>query len=255
MGLNVIVFQKNNSTNVYSDKVKNYNYGTGVTKNIINFNANYTDPTLLVNSGYFNTSDNNLIIYDWSATLNDGQLESLLITLMNTSSSVLPWDVAYLGKWSDTCSKYSVENDIDYLPFTIVNGTDPIGFNAVLLKPAFSAKLQTQINSKGENKYNSINYVIQEIALEETVNFVAFSPNLFVYDPLYNAVDDSVTFFTKTQECVSFNSQVTPPSDNALTIFWILLIILVVCILLWILINSKTFGIPKTNPVINNSTT
>ena len=126
MGLNVIVFQKNNSTNVYSDKVKNYNYGTGATINVINFNVNYTDPTLLVNSGYFNTSDTNLIIYDWSATLNDGQLDSLLVTLIGAS-----WDVAYLGKWSDTCSKYNVENDVDYIPFTIVNGTDPIGFNAV----------------------------------------------------------------------------------------------------------------------------
>ena len=89
--------------------------------------------------------------------------------------------------------------------------------------------------------------MIQEISIDETVKYIAYSPNLFVYDPLYNAVDDSVTFYAKTQECVSFNSQVTPPNDNALTIFWILLIIVGVCIILWLMLSSRGFGLGKND--------
>lgn len=242
MGLNIIIFQKNNITNSYALVVQSYNYGATATKTIVPFSSTTTDPSLLVN--YLNDSDYNLIIYDWSKTLNDGQLEGFLTTLINTASSVLPWDVAYLGKWSDTCSKYNVINNVDYQPFIIVNGSDPVGFNAVLLKPSFSLLLKNKINTNPVNKYKSINYVINEVSSEEgNINYIAFSPNLFVYDPLYNSVDDNVTYFAKTQECVSFNSQVTPPSDNALMIFWILLIILLVCVILWILFNSKSFGV------------
>jgi hypothetical protein len=243
MGLNIIIFQKNNITNSYALIVEGYNYSAApATKTIVPFSSTITEPSLLVN--YLNDTEYNLIIYDWSKTLNDGQLASLLASLIN-NIAVTPWDVAYLGKWSDTCSKYSVLNDADYQPFILVNGSDPVGFNAALLTPAFSIKLKNKINANPVNKYKSINYVINEIASEEATKYVAFSPNLFVYDPLYNSVDDNVTYYAKTQECVSFNSQVTPPSDNALTIFWILLIILSVCVILWILFNSKSFGVTR----------
>jgi len=109
-------------------------------------------------------------------------------------------------------------------------------------------KLDTQLKDKIETSsktYGSINYDIQEIGIDENVKYISFSPNLFVYDPLYNAVDDNVTFYAKTQECVSFNSQVTPPNDNALTIFWILLIIIGVCIILWLMLSSRGFGLGK----------
>jgi hypothetical protein len=250
MGLNIIIFQKNNITNSYALVVEGYNYGVTAVKTIVPFNSTTTDPSLLVN--YLNDSDYNLVIYDWSKTLNDSQLDGILSTLIN-NINIVPWNVAYLGKWSDTCSKYAVLNDVDYQPFTLVNGSDPVGFNAVFLTPAFSTSLKTKINSNPVNKYKSINYVINEISSEETVKYVAFSPNLFLYDPLYNSVDDNVTYFAKTQECVSFNSQVTPPSDNALIIFWILLIILGVCILLWLLFNSKSFGIKDKNTSVINS--
>jgi len=205
-----------------------------------------SDPTLL--APVLNTTAYNLVIYDWSMTLKNNDLATLInstITLNTTPGNV--FDVAYLGKWSDTCSKYTTLYTTGFEPFTIVGGTDPVGFNALLLTPSFSQKLKDKITAPDAKVYGSINYVIQEIAIDETVKYIAFSPNLFVYDPLYNAVDDNVTFYAKTQECVSFNSQVTPPSDNALTIFWILLIIVGVCIILWLMLSSRGFGLGKND--------
>jgi hypothetical protein len=248
MNLNVIIFQKTSDIS-YKDRVDSYNYVTvpnTKTTVIIQPDTSKTDPTLLapelVNSNY------NLIIYDWSMTLKNDSLASLIsstINLNTTPGNV--FDVAYLGKWSDTCSKYTTLYTTGFEPFTIVGGTDPVGFNALLLTPDFSQKLKDKINASNPNTYNSINYVIQEIAVDETVKYIAYSPNIFIYDPLYNTVDDNVTFYAKTQECVSFNSQVTPPNDNALTIFWILLIIVGVCIILWLMLSSRGFGLGRVD--------
>ncbi len=245
MNLNVIIFQKT-SDDTYKTRVESYNYVSAPnTKNIIVIPPSTTqsDPTLLAPE--LSTSDYNLVIYDWSMTLKNDTLSTLIsntIALNTTPDEI--FNVAYLGKWSDTCAKYTTLYNTGFEPFTIVGGTDPVGFNAVLLTPTFSQKLKDKITSSSKI-YGSINYVIQEIAIDETVKYIAYSPNLFIYDPLYNAVDDNVTFYAKTQECVSFNSQVTPPNDNALTIFWILLIIVGVCIILWLMLSSRGFGLGK----------
>jgi hypothetical protein len=246
MNLNVIIFQKTSDTS-YKDRVAAYNYVTAPntkTTVVIQPDTSKTDPTLLAPA--LVTSDYNLIIYDWSMTLKNDSLSDLIdktVTLNTTPGNV--FDVSYLGKWSDTCSKYTTLYTTGFEPFTIVGGTDPVGFNALLLTPSFSQKLKDKINASNPNTYNSINYVIQEIAIDQTVKYIAYSPNIFIYDPLYNTVDDNVTFYAKTQECVSFNSQVTPPNDNALTIFWILLIIVGVCIILWLMLSSRGFGLGK----------
>jgi hypothetical protein len=245
MSLNVIIFQKATDNTSYKDRVASYNYGAHTTVEIPP-STTESDPTLLAPK--LNTSVYNLVIYDWSMTLKNDSLAGLIdktVTLNTTPGNV--FDVAYLGKWSDTCAKYTTLYTIEFTPFTIVGGTDPVGFNAVLLTPSFSQKLQDKIYASNPNTYNSINYVIQEIAIDQTVKYIAYSPNIFIYDPLYNAVDDNVTFYSKTQECVSFNSQVTPPTDNALTIFWILLIIVGVCIILWLMLSSKGFGLGKND--------
>jgi hypothetical protein len=249
MILKVIIFQKTSDTS-YKERVENYNYVSAPnTKEVIvippSMDSNpKSDPTLL--APQLSTTDYNLVIYDWSLTLKNNDLATLIsntINLNTTPGNV--FDVAYLGKWSDTCAKYTTLYTTNFEPFTIVGGTDPVGFNALLLSPSFSEKLNQKITAPGAKTYGSINYVIQEIAIDETVKYIAYSPNLFVYDPLYNAVDDNVTFYAKTQECVSFNSQVTPPNDNALTIFWILLIIVGVCIILWLMLSSRGFGLGK----------
>lgn len=245
MNLNIIIFQKTNDTS-YKDRVETYNYVSAPntkTTVVIPPSTSESDPTLL--APQLNVTDYNLVIYDWSITLKNDTLATLIdstINLNTTPGNV--FDVAYLGKWSDTCAKYTTLYNTGFTPFTIVGGTDPVGFNALLLTPSFSQKLKDKITTSSK-VYGSINYVIQEIAIDETVKYIAFSPNLFVYDPLYNAVDDNVTFYAKTQECVSFNSQVTPPTDNALTIFWILLIIVGVCIILWLMLSSRGFGLGK----------
>ena len=242
MSLNVIIFQKTSDTS-YKDRVEAYSYGVHTTEEIPP-STTESDPTLLAPN--LNPSVYNLVIYDWSMTLKNDSLATLIsstINLNTTPGNV--FDVAYLGKWSDTCAKYTTLYTSGFEPFTVVGGTDPVGFNAVLLTPTFSEKLKNKINASNPNTYNSINYVIQEIAVDETVKYIAYSPNIFIYDPLYNAVDDNVTFYAKTQECVSFNSQVTPPNDNALTIFWILLIIVGVCIILWLMLSSRGFGLGK----------
>lgn len=245
MSLNVIIFQKT-SDNSYKDRVAAYNYASPPVIPVVippSTDSNpKSDPTLL--APQLNTSVYNLVIYDWSLTLKNDTLASLINSTiaLNTPDNV--FDVAYLGKYSDTCAKYTTLYTTTFEPFTIVGGTDPVGFNALLLSPSFSVKLKTKIETSSKT-YGSINYVIQEISIDETVKYIAYSPNLFVYDPLYNAVDDNVTFYAKTQECVSFNSQVTPPNDNALTIFWILLIIVGVCIILWLMLSSRGFGLGK----------
>ena len=242
MPIKVIIFQKT-SDDDYKNRVLGYNYPAGTTTQVIqayDTSTTSTDPTLLKDALDTTAGVFNLIIYDWSMTLNNSNLSTYLTYLVGLTT----WDVAYLGKWSDTCSKYTtVDTNATLAPYTLVGGTDPIGFNAVLLNPTLSADLKNKLS--GTKIYNSINYAIQEINIDKEVKYVAFSPNLFVYDPMYNAVDNSVTYFIKTQECVSFNSQVTPPSDNALTIFWILLIILGVCVILWLLLSSRGFGLGK----------
>ena len=248
MNLNEIIFQKTTDTS-YKDRVAAYNYVVAPntkTSVVIPPSTTESDPTLL--APQLSTTDYNLVIYDWAMTLKNDTLASLISSTLalNTTPDEI-FNVAYLGKWSDTCSKYTTLYNSGFEPFTIVGGTDPVGFNALLLTPSFSEKLKTKITSSNPNTYNSINYVIQEISIDETVKYIAYSPNLFVYDPLYNAVDDNVTFYAKTQECVSFNSQVTPPTDNALTIFWILLIIVGVCIILWLMLSSRGFGLGKND--------
>lgn len=245
MSLNVIIFQKTSDTS-YKDKVEAYNYSSPVSHTTVVIPpSTESDPTLL--APQLDTSKFNLVIYDWSMTLKNDTLATLIsdtIALNTTPDEV--FNVAYLGKYSDTCAKYTTLYNTGFEPFTIVGGTDPVGINAILLTPSFSQTLKDKITAPDAKIYGSINYVIQEIAIDETVKYIAYSPNLFIYDPLYNAVDDNVTFYTKTQECVSFNSQVTPPSDNALTIFWILLIIVAVCIILWLMLSSRGFGLGKT---------
>ena len=243
MNLNVIIFQKTTDP-AYKDKVAAYNYASPpVTPVVIPPSSTESDPTLLAPK--LDTSKYNLVIYDWSLTLKNDTLSDLIsdtIALNSTPDEI--FNVAYLGKYSDTCAKYTTLYNTGFGPFTIVGGTDPVGFNALLLTPSFSQKLKDKIETSSKT-YGSINYVIQEIGIDENVKYISFSPNLFVYDPLYNAVDDNVTFYAKTQECVSFNSQVTPPNDNALTIFWILLIIIGVCIILWLMLSSRGFGLGK----------
>jgi hypothetical protein len=248
MSLNVIIFQKT-TDETYKNRVASYNYASpAITPVVIppSMDSNpKSDPTLLADQLVINKY--NLVIYDWSITLKNDDLATLIsatIALNTTPGNV--FDVAYLGKYSDTCAKYTTLYTTEFTPFTIVGGTDPVGFNALLLTPSFSQKLKDKIETSSKT-YGSINYVIQEIGIDETIKYISYSPNLFVYDPLYNAVDDNVTFYAKTQECVSFNSQVTPPTDNALTIFWILLIIIGVCIILWLMLSSRGFGLGKND--------
>ena len=178
------------------------------------------------------TDKYNLIVYDSSTSLS-GTLQDDIEKVLLVNS-----EVVYLGKYLDTCSNYSVNQDINN--FTLVNGTDPVGFNAVLLSGEFAGKLIPYLQS---GKYYSIAYAINNYKIENDIIEYATSPNIFVYNPLYNSIDLSKSYNVKTTECQGITSQITPPSDNNLVIFWILLIIIGVCIIFWCLLNFTSFGI------------
>jgi hypothetical protein len=190
------------------------------------------------------TDKYNLIVYDSSTSLS-GTLQDDIEKVLLVNS-----EVVYLGKYLDTCSNYSVNQDINN--FTLVNGTDPVGFNAVLLSGEFTDKLIPYLQS---GKYYSIAYAINNYKVENDIVEYATSPNIFVYNPLYNSIDLSKSYNVKTTECQGITSQITPPSDNNLVIFWILLIVIGVCLIFWCLLNFTSFGIniDKFNGVIPNN--
>jgi len=208
---------------------------------VIKPNDDTYETTLIINE--LDGSKFNLIIYDWCYTYNskvniNANIDSVLAYMgINTT------DVAYLSKYLDTCNNYSVSQNITNgdIKFSVVSGTDPVGFNAVLLSGTFAA---TKLKPKLETgKYYSIAYAINSLKIDEPIKEVAVSPNLFVYNPLYNSIDTSKTYNVKTTECQGITSQIEPPSDNNLLIFYIFLIIIGVCLIIWILLNFTSFGI------------
>jgi hypothetical protein len=74
-----------------------------------------------------------------------------------------------------------------------------------------------------------------KIILKEKLD--SFVDNDFV------VIDLSKSYNVKTTECQGITSQVIPPSDNNLLIFWIILIIIGVCLIIWLLLNFTSFGI------------
>ena len=181
---------------------------------------------------YLVTDKPNLIVYDSSTSLSNTLQSDIEGVLTNS------FDLVYLGKYLDTCSKYTVNTNINN--FTLVNGTDPVGFNAILLSGEFAGNLIPYLQS---GNYYTIAYAINNYKIENTTVEFATSPNLFIYNPLYNSIDLSKSYNVKTTECQGITTQLTPPSDDNLMIFWILLIIIGVCIIIWALLNFTTFGI------------
>jgi hypothetical protein len=233
--IDVIIIQKQTTTNDYVTRVTGYNLetangGTG-TVNVIQPNDNNTETSLLIGLG-LNTSVYNLIIYEWSECILP--TNSNIYTVIQNAISSGGWDTMYLGKWMDTCNKYSSVSNSG--KFNIVANSEPVGFNAVLLTPSMTQKLVNKLNS---STYYSINYALQDIGIDETILYNAISPNLFTYDPLYNTVDISKIYAVKSNECVGTTSEINPPSDNDLTFFWILLLVIGVALIVWFILNTN----------------
>lgn len=224
MTINLIIISYNNSDLSYVNQIKGYNLATEENTNVIFPTEEVSEISLL--TPLLKEDMDNLIIYEWSFTYKDN------ISTTVTNLLAYEYDFLYLGKFLDTCSHYSLESNIEN--FSLVSGTSPIGFNAVLIKSAFIPNLIANINA---NTYRTLNYALSYIMITEEVVVKAVSPNLFVYSPLYNYIDNSKAFSSKSQECQPVTSQIAPPSDNNLTIFWILIIIIVVAILFIITIN------------------
>jgi hypothetical protein len=186
--IDVIIIQKQTTTNDYVSRIQGFNLetaggGTG-TVNVIQPTNSSSEVQELLNLG-LNTSVYNLIIYEWSDCIlpNNSDIYSVINNII-ISTNV--WDINYLGKWMDTCNKYSTTFDSG--KFNIVANSEPVGFNAVLLTPAMTQKLVTKLTG---STYTSINYALQDIGIDQTIVYNAVSPNLFTYDPLYNTVDVS----------------------------------------------------------------
>ena len=237
MSIKLIIISRYNNQS-YIDKIKSYNLVPESDTVVIYPNDTTYETTLIIPEliGY----DNYLIVYDWSASLESSpstNISNILSSAVVTSSG---YDIIYLGKYLDTCSKYNLNTNIDN--FSLVTGSDPIGFNACIISSSYSQKLVTEMQN---NTYFSISYAISNlnIVTQTPYTIYAISPNMFVYNPLYNSIDLSKSYSVKTTECQSDNSQVVPVSDNNLVIFWIIIIIVGICIILWLLLNFTTFGI------------
>jgi hypothetical protein len=232
----IIISRYGNET--YINKIKSYNLVPEVDTVVIYPTDTVYETTLILPelTGYTNY----IIIYDWSVSLESSPSTSISNIL---SSSVIVdngYDIVYLGKYLDTCSKYNLNSNIDN--FSLVTGSDPIGFNSIVISSSYAAKLTTELQN---STYFSISYAIANlnVVAESPYIVYAVSPNLFVYNPLYNSIDLSKSYSAKTTECQSDNSQIIPGSDNNLVIFWIIIIIIGICLILWLLLNYTTFGI------------
>lgn len=233
--IDVVIIQKQTTTNDYVSRIQGFNLqtaagGTGSVSVIQPTNSS-SEVQELLNLG-LNTSVYNLIIYEWSDCILPAN-SNIYSVINDIITSAEVWDVNYLGKWMDTCNKYSTTFDSG--KFNIVANSEPVGFNAVLLTPSMTQKLITKLNSGG---YTSINYALQDIGIDETIIYNAISPNLFTYDPLYNTVDLSKVYNVKSNECIGTTTEVTPPSDNDLTFFWILLLVIGTALLIWFVITT-----------------
>jgi hypothetical protein len=233
--IDVIIIQKQTTTNDYVTRIQGFNLetaagGTG-TVSVIQPNDSTSEVQLLLGLGV-NTSVYNLIIYEWSDCIlpANSDIYSVINSIVTSTST---WDVNYLGKWMDTCNKYSTTFDSG--KFNIVANSEPVGFNAVLLTPTMTQKLITKLTG---SSYTSINYALQDIGIDETIIYNAVSPNLFTYDPLYNTVDVSTVYNVKSNECIGTTTEVSPPSDNDLTFFWILLLVIGTALLIWFIITT-----------------
>jgi hypothetical protein len=233
--IDVIIIQKQTTTNAYVTRIQSYNLqasagGTGTVSVILPTSSSSEVQEFLALSP--NTSRYNLIIYEWCDCIlpANSNIYSVINSIVTSTGA---WDVNYLGKWMDTCNKYSTIYDSG--KFNVVTNSEPVGFNAVLLTPTMTQKLVTKLT--GSN-YTSINYALQDIGIDETIVYNAVSPNLFTYDPLYNTVDVSTVYNVKSNECIGTTTEVTPPSDNDLTFFWILLLVIGTALFIWFVITT-----------------
>jgi hypothetical protein len=230
MSINLIIISRNSGAESYVNNIKSYNITDEANTHVVYPSSSETEASLvapLLNSGV-----PNLVIYDWSTTLVSDISSTINDILLKT------FDIVYLGKYLDTCNKYSPDSTVSNI--TMVVGTDPVGFNAVLMTGDFAAKLKTELET---NTYYSVIYAIQTININSPINALATAPNLFTYNPMYNTIDSSQSYSAKTEECQPITSQITPPSDNQLEVFWIILIIILVALLLWLLTGFTKFGI------------
>lgn len=243
--INVIIISKVGPDDpTWTDNIKSYNLATSAPSNttVIYPTENLPETTAIIDANALNLTDSswyNLIIYEWSTCVlpNNSDIQNVISAILATSE---PWDTAYLGKWMDTCNKYTSFEDVS--KFNLVANSEPAGFNAVLLNHNMSVKLNTALTD-GKVIYYSINYALLDIGINDNaINYIAVSPNLFTYNPLYNVVDESQIYAIKSNECIGTTTEVSPPSDNDLTFFWILLLIIGIALAIWfvVTINSES---------------
>jgi hypothetical protein len=239
--INVIIISKVGPDNTeWTDTIKSYDLATSSPSNttIIYPTSSLPETNALIDSGALNLNSSwyNLIIYEWADCIlpTNTDIQNVIDSILNTTQ---PWDTAYLGKWMDTCNKYSTFEDSG--KYNLVIGSEPTGFHAVLLNNTMSNKLNTALTD-GKVIYYSINYALLDIGIDDTsINYIAVSPNLFTYDPLYNVVDESQVYAVKSNECVGTTTEVSPPSDNDLTFFWIFLLVIGVSLIVLFVITTN----------------
>ncbi len=240
MSLNLIIISRYNNAD-FINNIKAYNLTDEPNTHVLVPTSETTESSQV--APLINPAVNNIIIYDWSTTTNPDPS-----AIVNDIISAGGFDLVYLGKFLDTCSKYSLQSSLTEVD--LVTGTSPVGFNAILLSPSFATTFQNYLNDNA-SKYYSLSYALLDLKVTNNYTALAVSPNLFVYNPLYNSIDTSKVYSVKTTECEPVTSQITPPSDNALMVFWIILIIIAACVILFIILNYTTFGIKSKHNIKN----
>jgi hypothetical protein len=111
------------------NNVKNYNLAAPGDTVVINPTDTSYEPVLIAQN--LDTSNNNIIIYDWSVSQNTDPSS----VIQDIIDKAFDFDLVYLGKFLDTCSKYTVSYTIGsgVNPPNIVKGTEPVGLNAALI--------------------------------------------------------------------------------------------------------------------------
>jgi hypothetical protein len=240
MSLNLIIISRYNNA-AFVANIEAYNLTNEANTKVLVPTSESSESSQV--APLINPAVNNIIIYDWSTTTNANPS-----TIVDNIIAAGGFDLVYLGKFLDTCSNYSLQSSLTEVD--LVTGTSPVGFNAILLSPSFAATFQTYLNTNA-SKYYSLSYALLDLKVTNNYTSLAVSPNLFVYNPLYNSIDTSKIYSVKTTECEPVTSQITPPSDNALMVFWIILIIIAACVILFIILNYTTFGIKSRNNIKN----
>lgn len=177
--------------------------------------------------------DDVVFLHDTMTTMMEPErIQLILNTLSNRGS----FDLCYLGKWQDRCDlhEYSFTSErIDFVNTYMPHGTHALYISsrgrAKLLTPGFLPLYE-----------HSLSQSLMELIKDHRLVALTSVPNIFQYD--YKNIKDPKDYL-RTQECrllPDLDPLPLPTAREGLSLWWFLLIVLVVLILAYWVTVSKT---------------